>query len=141
MTNEEMFSAIMLRMDTLESGITNLTLRMEAVESGITNLASRVEAVEDSVTNLTTRMEAVEDSVTNLTSRMDSFEASINMEFWAVRVEMDDMHKELKQEIKVVGDKVDRLMFSKDVEGYNKMKIRIDVLETGYRDLRERLCL
>lgn len=39
MTNEEMFMAIMRRMDAVETGITNLTDRMDAVATSIVKLA------------------------------------------------------------------------------------------------------
>lgn len=80
MINEEMFSVIMQRMDTVGSGIENLTVRM------------------------------------------DTLEDNINMEFWAVRAEMDSLSKLLRQDIGVLNTKVDRIMFSKDVEGYEKRR-------------------
>ena len=141
MTNEEMFRVIMQRMDVIESGITNLTERMDAVENSIINLTIRMDAVESSIANLTERMDVVESSITNLTgrvdvlensvikltTRVDTLEASINMEFWAVRME-----------IVVLVCKIDRLMFSKDVDGYERMKTRVEVLEQGYQELREK---
>ena len=150
MTNEEMFSAIMGRMDTLDNGIARLAGRMDAVENSITQLAGRMDAVENSITQLAGRMDAVENSITRLTERVDTLENSVaqltervdtletnmNMEFWAVRTEMDRMNESLKQDIGALNNKVDRLMFSKDVEGYERMKIRVDVLERGYQDLR-----
>ncbi len=152
MTNEEMFRVIMQRMDVIESGITNLTERMDAVENSIINLTIRMDAVESSIANLTERMDVVESSITNLTgrvdvlensvikltTRVDTLEASINMEFWAVRMEMDSLDKSLKQEIVVLVCKIDRLMFSKDVDGYERMKTRVEVLEQGYQELREK---
>lgn len=108
MTNEEMFMAIMRRMDTVETGIVNLTDRMDAVET----------------------------SITKLTGRVDTLETDINMEFWAVRMEMDSLNKSLKQDIVVLNNKVDRLMFSKDVEGYDRIRTRVEVLERGYRELK-----
>lgn len=125
MTNEEMFSAIMGRMDAVESGIATLTERMDAVENGITTL--------------TERMDAVESGITGLTERMDTLEENINMEFWAVRTEMDGLYKSLRQDIVILNHKADRLMFSKDVEGYDRMKVRVDVLEKGYQDLRVKI--
>lgn len=122
MTNEEMFMVIMRRMDTVETGITNLTDRMEAVETCITNLTDRVDAVEA--------------GIINLTDRVDTLETDINMEFWAVRTEMDSLNKSPKQDIMVVNNKVDRFMFSKDVEGYERMRTRVEVLERGYQELR-----
>ena len=44
----------------------------------------------------------LENSVIKLTTRVDTLEASINMEFWAVRMEMDSLDKSLKQEIVVL---------------------------------------
>ena len=44
---------------------------------------------------------------------------------------MDVLNKSLKKEIDVLNSKVDRLMFTKGVEGYDKIDIRLEVLERG----------
>lgn len=94
MTNGEMFTAIMDRMDALETG---------------------------------------------LNGRMDALEANMDMEFKAVRTEMDVAYQTLKKDISSVDDKVDRLMYTKDVEGYEEMKIQVDLLTKGYHELKEKI--
>ena len=48
-----------------------------------------------------------------LDSRMDKLESDMNLEFYAVRTEMDMVDKSWKKEIAMLNDKVDRLMFTK----------------------------
>ena len=39
----------------------------------------------------------------------------------------------------MLNNKVDRLMFTKDVEGYDKINARFEVLEEGYQELKEKI--
>lgn len=90
------------------------------------------------------RMDTLESSLNNrvdaLENRIDIFEENVNLEIQAVRTEMEVVNKSLKQDIAVLNNKADRLMVSKDVEGFDQLKIRVDVLEKGYQDLREKIC-
>ena len=61
------------------------------------------------------------------------------MEIQAVRTEMEVVNRSLKQDISFLNDKIDRIIFLKDVEGIEKMKIRIDVLEQGYQMIKEKI--
>ncbi len=108
MTNEQMFTAIIGRMDKLE---TNLNGRMD---------------------NLETRFDDLE-------SRFEKMESDTDMEFKAVRIEMDVSYKALRQEISTLNDKLDRLMYIKDVDGYEKMKIQVDLLTKGYQELKAKI--
>lgn len=108
MTNEEMFTAIIERMDSMESGLTGLGERIDRVEFG-------------------------------LSERIDKLHSDMNMEFWAVRTEMNGVNESLKRDISILNDKVDRLMYTKDVDGYEKMKIQVDVLTQGYQELKEKI--
>ncbi len=40
----------------------------------------------------------------------------------------------------MLDSKIDRLSYTKDVDGFDKINIRIEVLEDGYRELREMIC-
>ncbi|MBD5472449.1 MAG: hypothetical protein HDR20_06000 [Lachnospiraceae bacterium] len=94
MTNEEMFTAIIGRMDSMESA---------------------------------------------LNSRMDNLESNMDMEFKAVRTEMDMAYKTLKKDISVLDDKIDRLMYTKDVDGHERMKTQVELLAKGYQELKEKI--
>lgn len=94
MTNEQMFTAIMDRMDAMEAG---------------------------------------------LNGRMDNLESIMDMEFKAVRTEMDVVYKMLKQDIFVLNDKVDWIMHTKDIDGYEKVKIQVELLTKGYQELKEKI--
>ena len=72
-------------------------------------------------------------------NRMDKMETDINEEFYAVREEMDMVYNSLNNEIRQMNDKIDKLMFTKDVEGYDKIDARFKVLEQGYRDLKAKI--
>ena len=162
MSNEEMFSAIMVRMDTMQGSLDSLNSRMDSVEGSLDSLNSRMDSVESSLDSLNSRMDSVESS---LNSRMDSVEGSLNglsgridsvesklskkidnlesnvfMEIQAVRTEMEVVNRSLKRDISVLDQKIDRLMFSKDVDGYERMKVRVEVLEEGYQKLKEKIC-
>ncbi len=136
MTNEEMFTAIIERMDSMESGLSGLT---DKVESGLTGLSGRMDKVESGLTGLSGRMDKVESGLTGLTERIDKLESNMDMEFRAVRIEMDVVNKSLKEDISILNDKVDRLMYTKDVDGYEKMKIQVNLLTKGYQELKEKM--
>lgn len=89
-TNEEMFSAIMVRLDSMEA-------------------------------------------------RMNKMESDNDMEFKAVRKEMDIAYKMLLKEISMVNDKVDRLLYMKDIDGYENMRIQVDLLTQGYQELKAKI--
>ena len=112
MNNEEMFLTILDRMDKLDG-------RMDRLETGLNG-----------------RMDQLE---TGLNARMDKLEADMKLEFYAVRTEMEVVNKSLKNEIAVLNSKVDRLLYAKDVEGYDKINIRLEVLENGYQELRAKI--
>lgn len=108
MTNEEMFKAIIGRMDSMESGLNG-------------------------------RMDNLESKIGNLESRMDSLESNMDLEFRAVRTEMDVVYKTLKKDISALDNKMDRLMYTKDVEGHEKMKMQVELLTKGYQELKEKI--
>ncbi len=122
MTNEEMFTAIIERMDSMESGLSGLT---DKVESGLSGLSERIDKVES--------------GLTGLGERIDKLQSDMNMEFWAVRTEMNGVNESLKKDISILNDKVDRLMYTKDVDGYEKMKMQVDLLAQGYQELKEKV--
>lgn len=121
MTNEEMFTALIARMDSMESG-----------------LNKRLDRLESRMDGLETRMDSLETRVERLEVRIDKLESDMNMEFQAVRIEMDVVNKSLKKDISILNDKIDRLMYIKDVDGYEKMKIQVNLLTQGYQELKER---
>ena len=94
---------------------------------------------EEMLMTILNRMDSMENGFNGLNDRMDKLESNMNMEFYAVRTEMDVLNKSLKKEIGVLSGKVDRLMFTKDVEGYEKINTRLEVLEKGYQELKEKI--
>ena len=63
----------------------------------------------------------------------------MNMEFQAVRTEMEFVNNSLKREIDMLNNKEDVLLFTKDVAGHDKINARLEVLEEGYQELREKI--
>lgn len=122
MTNEEMFTALIARMDSMESG-----------------LNKRLDRLESRMDGLETRMDSLETRVERLEVRIDKLESDMNMEFQAVRIEMDVVNKSLKKDISILNDKIDRIMYIKDVDGYEKMKIQVNLLTQGYQELKEKI--
>ena len=112
MTNEEMLTAIIEHMDSMEYGLNG---RMD-----------------DLKVELNGRMD-------NLETRIDELEANMDMEFQAVRMEMSVVNNSLKKDNSILHDKIDRLMFIKDVDGYEKMKAQVEVLSQGYQELSEKI--
>ena len=111
MSNEEMFAAIMGRLDKTDA-------RLGAIESRLDKNDERFETLE---------------------SKIDTLESNMNMEFQAVRTEMEFVNNSLKREIDMLNNKVDVLLFTKDVVGYDKINARLEVLEHGYQELREKI--
>lgn len=129
MTNAEMFSAIMARLDIMEAG---LNKRIDRLEERMDRLEARMDSLEARVDRLEKRVDSME-------SRMDKMESENDMEFKAVRTEMDVAYKMLLREISVVNDKVDRLLYMKDIDGYENMKIQVDLLTQGYQELKAKI--
>ena len=115
MTNQEMFTAIMDRLDSMESSI---NARIDRLEARIDRLEARIDSLE---------------------ARVDKLESDFNMEFRAVRIEMDNVYKVLKKDIYILNEKFDRFMVIKDVAGYEELKIQVEVLSQGYQKLSERI--
>ena len=153
MTNREILLALMGRMDGVESSLGNLhgkidaletgqkTLhgKIDALETGQKTLHGKIDALEAGQKTLHGKINALEAGQKTLHGRIDMLEDNINMEIQAVRTEMETVNKLLKRDIGFLNDKIDRIMILKDVEGVEKMKIRLDVLEQGYQILKVKM--
>lgn len=128
-TNGEMFSAIMARLDSMEAG---LNKRIDGLEDRIGRLEERMDRLEE-------RMDSLEAKVDSLEARMDKMESDNDMEFKAIRIEMDVAYKMLSRDIASVNDKVDRFLHTKDIEGYESMRIQVDLLTRGYQELKAKI--
>lgn len=122
MTNAEMFSAIMARLDSMEAG-----------------LHKRIGGLEEWIGRLEARVDKLEWRMDSMKARLDKMESDNEMEFKAVRTEMDVAYKMLLRQISMVNDKVDRLLYMKDIDGYENMKIQVDLLTRGYQELKARI--
>ena len=118
MSNEEMLAVIMGRLDTTDGKIESLGNRLEVIEG---------------------RLDTTDGKIESLGSRIDTLESNMDMEFRAVRTEMEFVNNSLKKEINILSNKVDVLLFTKDVAGYDKINARLEVLEHGYQELREKI--
>ena len=167
MTNREILLALMGRMDGVESSLGNLGGKINALETGQKTLHGKINALEAGQKTLHGRIDALEAGQKTLHGKIDALEAgqktlhgkinaleagqktlhgkidmledNINMEIQAVRTEMEMVNKLLKRDIGFLNDKIDRIMILKDVEGVEKMKIRLDVLEQGYQTLKVKM--
>lgn len=128
-TNGEMLSAIMARLDSMEAG---LNKRIDGLEVRIGRLEERMDKLEE-------RMDRLEAKVDSLEARIDKMESDNDMEFKAIRIEMDVAYKMLSRDIASVNDKVDRFLHTKDIEGYESMRIQVDLLTQGYQELKARI--
>lgn len=144
MTNEEMLVIILGRMDKLDEDNQTILERIGAIEERMDALEARMDAIEKRMDALEARMDAIEERMDALEARVDAMEkriddmkADFDMEIQAVRTEMEVVYKALKKDIAVLDSKIDRLSYTKDVDGFDKINIRIEVLEDGYRELRE----
>lgn len=136
MTNAEMFSAIMARLDSMEAG---LHKRIDGLEERIGRLEERMDRLEARVDSLEAKVDKLERHMDSMEVRMDKMESDNDMEFKAVRTEMDVAYKMLLKEIYSVNDKVDRLLYMKYIDGYGNMKIQVDLLARGYQELKARI--
>ena len=139
MSNEQMFTTILERMDTMETGFNSLNTKMDKLDDKVNKLDDKVSKLDDKVNKLDDKVNKLDDKVSKLDHKVDQLESSMNMEFWAVRTEMEFVHKSLMKEIDMVNDKVDRFWVTKDVEGHDELKVRVDVLEKGYQELKEKI--
>ena len=106
---------------------------MEKLETG---LNERIDGLETGMEKLET---GLNERMDNLETRMDEMKSDNDMEFRAIRMEMDVANKSLKKDISILNEKIDWLMFTKDVDGYEKMKIQVEVLAQGYQELKEKI--
>lgn len=136
---ESRMDGLEARMDGLETRMDRLESRMDGLESRMDRLESRMDGLETRMDGLETRMDSLETRVERLEVRIDKLESDMNMEFQAVRIEMDVVNKSLKKDISILNDKIDRIMFIKDVDGYEKMKIQVNLLTQGYQELKEKI--
>ena len=167
MSNEQMFTIILERMDTMETGFNGLNTKVDKLDDKVSKLDDKVDKLDDKVSKLDDKVNKLDDKVDKLDDKVnklddkvnelddkvnelddkvikldykvDKLESSMNMEFWAVRTEMGFVQKSLKKEIDTVNDKLDRFWVTKDVEGHDKLKVRVDVLEKGYQELKEKI--
>ncbi|MBD5503542.1 MAG: hypothetical protein HDR09_07305 [Lachnospiraceae bacterium] len=135
-TNGEMFSAIMARLDSMEAG---LNKRIDGLEVRLGRLEERMDRLEERMDRLEERMDSLEGRVDSLEARIDKMESDNAMEFKAIRIEMDVAYKMLSRDIASVNDKVDRFLHTKDIEGYESMKIQVDLLTRGYQELKAKI--
>lgn len=124
MSNEEMFAAIMGRLDKTDE-------RLGVIECRLDKTDERLGAIEN-------RLDKTDERFETLENKIDTLESNMNMEFQAVRTEMEFVNNSLKREIDMLNNKVDVLLFTKDVVGYDKINARLEVLEHGYQELREK---
>lgn len=135
-TNGEMFSAIMARLDSMEAG---LNKRLDGLEARIGRLEERISNLEARMDSLEARMDSLEARMDSLEARMDKMEHNNEMEFKAIRIEMDVAYKMLSRDIASVNDKADRFLHTKDIEGYESMKIQVNLLTRGYQELKAKI--
>lgn len=140
MTNEEMLLIILGRMDKLDGDNQTILEHISVIEERIGAIEERMDALEARMDALEARMDALEARVDAMEKRIDDMKADFDMEIQAVRTEMEVVYKALKKDIAVLDSKIDRLSYTKDVDGFDKINIRIEVLEDGYRELREMIC-
>ena len=149
-TNGEMFSAIMARLDSMEAGLNKridglevrigrLEERMDRLEAKVDKLEERMYRLEARMDKLEERMDSLEAKVDSLEARMDKMESDNDMEFKAIRIEMDVAYKMLSRDISSVNDKVDQFLHTKDIEGYESMRIQVDLLTRGYQELKAKI--
>ena len=92
------------------------------------------------------RMNSIEASLTDLNAKMDKLDGRISdlrydavMELYLVRTEIHGRNKLLEKEIGTQSSKADNSIFAKDIEGYDKINLRLEVLERGYQELKEKI--
>ena len=84
-------------------------------------------------------MDKLEAKVDSLEARIDKMESDNDMEFKAIRIEMDVAYKMLSRDIAGMNDKIERFLHTKDIEGYESMKIQVDLLTRGYQELKAKI--
>ena len=102
-----------------------LAEQMRRMNERIDRLAERMEHMKE-------RMECMEKRADRLELRYDAMEESGSMEFQAVRTEMEVVYKTLFQQIDMVNGKADRILFTKDIHEYDRLKARVEALELGF---------
>ena len=92
------------------------------------------------------RMNSIEAGMTDLNAKMDKLDGRISelrydavMELYLVRTEIHGRNKLLEKEIGTHSSKADNSIFAKDIEGYDKINLRLEVLERGYQELKEKI--
>ena len=148
MNNEEMFMAILNRMDSMETGLndrmdnleTSLNGRMDKLDSRIdkleTGLNDRMDKLEGRMDKLETGLNGMMDK---LEDKMNKLKSDMDLEFYGVKAEVNVAYKSSKEQFEVLNNKFDNFMYTKDVAGYDKINIRFEVLERAYQELKEKV--
>ena len=104
-------------MNTEEMFLTILN-RMNSIEAGLTDLNVKMDKLDDRISEL--RYDAV-------------------LELYLVRTEIYGRNKSLEREIGAHIGKADNSIFTRDIEEYDKINTRLEVLERGYQELKEKI--
>ncbi|MCY7377079.1 MAG: hypothetical protein LH472_14055 [Pyrinomonadaceae bacterium] len=113
-------SDIKLKVDKLDTKVDNLEVRFDRLETKVDNLEVRFDRLETKVDNLEVRFDRLETKVDNLESEFTDFKerviesfAQVNNRFALLEKQMlaigVEIKQEIKQEIKAVGAKIERL--------------------------------
>lgn len=126
------------QMRRMNERIDRLAERMEHMEKCMARMEhmaahmERIEHMEKCMEHMKERMECMEKRTDRLELRYDAMEESGSMEFQAVRTEMEVVYKTLFQQIDMVNGKADRILFTKDIHEYDRLKARVEALELGF---------
>ena len=92
------------------------------------------------------RMNSIEAGLTDLNVKMDKLDDRISqlqydavLELFLVRTEIHTRNKSLEKEIGAHSSKADNSIFARDIEEYDKINTRLEVLERGYQELKEKI--
>jgi chromosome segregation ATPase len=110
MSSDGILKEILIMVNSIGTGVTNLGIRMEAVESRLEHLESRMEGVES-------RLESVESRLGVVESRLDRVESTVNSQFdesrpflLSVQQQLSELRSKMESSFRQLDRKFDQLI-------------------------------
>lgn len=119
MNTDEMFLAILNRMDSIETDLTGLNGRMDRLETGLNGRMDKLKA--------------------GLDAKILKLEVDAIMELFLVRREIFERNKSLEKEIGAHNNKDDNSVIARDIEGSDKIYTCLKEIEKIYQELEEKV--
>lgn len=138
MSSDGILKEILVMVNSIGTGVTNLGIRMEAVESRLEGLESRMEGVESRLESVESRLESVESRLGVVESRLDRVESTVNSQLdesrpflLSVQQQLSELRSKMELSFRQFDRKFDQLIREsfEDRANLSDLSHRVEKLE------------